>query len=263
VFCNLAKDYANLILAKFNDLFMILEVNDNDRRPRFVQALEDVAVDKVKRQRKCVFTNLNHALLKPSDVNTHAPAYLRTQKEIRDWIFNHGALICRWIYVVELHLNGKSYGGETGLLYKREVDAFVANSPIRSSDVSGPAARLPSPDVIPLDGESETYATNRREDKHPQVELRRSHPQKPKVYTIGDAFCGVGGTSEGARQAGFRVLFGLEKDSLAMQAYKKNFPEAMHLEMCAHDFPNMARRNTHGVDHCHMSCPCQFWSASQ
>jgi hypothetical protein len=51
VFCNLAQDYANLILAKFNDLFMILEVNDNDRRPRFVQALEDVAIDKVKRQR--------------------------------------------------------------------------------------------------------------------------------------------------------------------------------------------------------------------
>jgi hypothetical protein len=27
--------------------------------------------------------------------------------------------------VVELHSNGKSYGGEIGLLYKRKVDAFV------------------------------------------------------------------------------------------------------------------------------------------
>jgi hypothetical protein len=56
-----------------------------------------------------------------------------------------------------------------------------------------------------LDGESETHATNRRKDKHPQGELRRSHPQKPKVYTMGDPFCSNGGTSEGARQAGFRA----------------------------------------------------------
>jgi DNA (cytosine-5)-methyltransferase 1 len=71
-----------------------------------------------------------------------------------------------------------------------------------------------------------------------------------------NVYCSASGTSEGARQAGFRVLFGLEKDSLAVQAYKKNFPEAMHLEMCAHDVLNMARRNTYGVDPCYMSCPC-------
>jgi hypothetical protein len=34
--------------------------------------------------------------------------------------------------VVELHSSGKSYGCETGLLYKREVNALIANSPIRS-----------------------------------------------------------------------------------------------------------------------------------
>jgi hypothetical protein len=34
--------------------------------------------------------------------------------------------------VVKLHSNGKLYGGEIGLLYKRKVNAFIANSLIRS-----------------------------------------------------------------------------------------------------------------------------------
>jgi site-specific DNA-cytosine methylase len=55
-----------------------------------------------------------------------------------------------------------------------------------------------------------------------------------------NVYCSASGTSKGVRQAEFRVLFSLEKDSLAMQAYKKNFLEAMHLEICAHDFPNIA-----------------------
>jgi DNA (cytosine-5)-methyltransferase 1 len=242
---------------------MILEVDYNDRRSRSIQALEDVAVEKVKRQRKCVFTELDYSLLDSNTVNTYAPARLTTQKAINDWIFNHGTLICRYKYVVELYSNGKSYGGEVGPLYKREVDAFRKNTPIRSSNVSGPATRLASPDVIPLVGESENNATNRRKDDHPQIELMRSHPQKSKVYKVGDVYCGGGGTSEGARQAGLRVVFGLDMNALAMQAYRKNFPEAKHLEMSAHDFPTMARRCDHGVDHCHMSCPCQFWSVSQ
>jgi hypothetical protein len=68
------RSQISLLNANSPNLATFLEVNINDRCPRFVQASKDVAVDNVKRQRKCVFTNLNHARLKSSDVNTHAPA---------------------------------------------------------------------------------------------------------------------------------------------------------------------------------------------
>ena len=80
---------------------------------------------------------------------------------------------------------------------------------------------------------------------------------------MGDVFCGIGGTSEGARSADWRVAFGIELDAQAMQAYRENFPGALHLEMNAHDFPAIVKRCIHGVDLCHFSCPCQFWSDNQ
>ncbi|WP_341265084.1 DNA cytosine methyltransferase [Morganella morganii] len=46
---------------------------------------------------------------------------------------------------------------------------------------------------------------------------------KIKVF---DFFSGCGGTSQGFRQAGFDVVFGLDFDRDASASFKLNFPEA-------------------------------------
>lgn len=45
--------------------------------------------------------------------------------------------------------------------------------------------------------------------------------------TVVDLFCGAGGISEGFRQAGFRILAGVDADPDAIATYALNFPEAL------------------------------------
>ncbi len=46
-----------------------------------------------------------------------------------------------------------------------------------------------------------------------------------------DLFSGAGGFAEGFRQAGFRVLLGVDNDPAAIRSFKANFPEAVALAM--------------------------------
>jgi DNA (cytosine-5)-methyltransferase 1 len=53
---------------------------------------------------------------------------------------------------------------------------------------------------------------------------RRCEP--PRVL---DLFCGAGGLSEGFRQAGYRIVGGVDSDPDAIATYSHNFPEAVAL----------------------------------
>ncbi|CAO2651306.1 Nn.00g096030.m01.CDS01 [Neocucurbitaria sp. VM-36] len=253
----------HLLSGKLNDLFMLIEVQEGDKRPRFVQGLEDIAPEEVTRVRRCVFTHLNHQLLGQSQVNLQVPHRLKTEHEKREWIFHRGILICRWVYVVERHHNEKSYGGEARRMYEREVADFTKENQFSRP----PSAQSSTPPTVRAHSEIQPLSkhAHKRGDFVQETVLQSSKrfqqlPQKSRVYTFGDGYCGIGGVSEGARQAGYRILWGLENNPTAMEAYRQNFPGAKHLEMDACDFVNMAKRGLHGCDHLHMSCPCCFWS---
>ncbi|KAF2830238.1 S-adenosyl-L-methionine-dependent methyltransferase, partial [Ophiobolus disseminans] len=239
---------------RFNDLFMLIEVSEHDPKPRFVQGLEDVSPTEVIQKRRCVFTHLDHELMNVSHTNKFAPARVTKEDKLKEWIFEHGTLICRWVHVVELHPTGQSCGGEARRMYKREATSFTNNESLtqplvktQSDPASGP---LHNRKRVQSD-EDVIFCPAKR---HQRL------PEKTNMMSLGDGFCGAGGVSQGAREAGYKIAWGLENEAYAMAAYKKNFPEAMHLEMDAHDFPDIAKRCTQGCDHLHMSCPCCFWS---
>ncbi|NPA23544.1 MAG: DNA cytosine methyltransferase [Crenarchaeota archaeon] len=50
------------------------------------------------------------------------------------------------------------------------------------------------------------------------------------VYRVIDLFCGAGGFSRGFRDAGFRIVLGVDNDSSCVRTYSFNFPEAVALE---------------------------------
>ncbi|KAF2029073.1 S-adenosyl-L-methionine-dependent methyltransferase, partial [Setomelanomma holmii] len=251
--------------GKLNDVFMLIEVRENDKRPRFVQGLEDVSPDEVIHKRECVFTNVDYDILDTCHVNRFVPARLRSQDEKLKWLFRHGKLICRWVHIVELHKNGKSYGGEARRMYKREVSDFSqqgdlsASVPPESSIPQGTSTAAISANSS-LSIESRKRISSIEESDNLAFKRPKSMPSKPRVFTLGDGFCDSGGVSSGAQQAGFKVMWGLDKDKTAMKAYRKNFPGAQHLEMDAHVFPGIAKRCFHGCDHLHMSCPCNYWA---
>lgn len=242
---------------------MVITVRQGDRRPPFVQGLEDITVNEILRIRKCVFTNLNYGLLGQSDVNPRVPERLRTRDDIQEWVFRRGILICRWVHILELQHNDISYGGETRRMFKREATDFPDTDqfPRASSEPTSVLVGHIRSGTTESQGRKRTRSV---QEVTPNFSKRfQQHPQKSRLFTFGDGFCGAGGVSEGARQAGYKILWGLELDPYAMEAYRLNFPSAMHLEMDAHEFPDIAQRSIYGCDHLHMSCPCRYWSPAQ
>ena len=90
---------------------------------------------------------------------------------------------------------------------------------------------------------------------------KRLQSRGKKQYKFADAFCGAGGASRGAHEAGFQVHWAFDKDLEATEAYRANFPEATTYKMEASAF--IAENTLEGllnVDVLHISPPCQPFS---
>lgn len=77
-------------------------------------------------------------------------------------------------------------------------------------------------------------------------------------YTFGDCFCGGGGMSRGAVNAGLRIVWGFDFNQAACQTYAMNFFGTPVYQVWANEFAN--GKGYHICDICHLSPPCQFWS---
>lgn len=102
--------------------------------------------------------------------------------------------------------------------------------------------------------ESSTRHTSTRKTSKPTLS------QQKQRYTFGDAFCGAGGTSRGAKSAGFHVDWGFDFDPAAITSYQLNFYEAKCLAAWAHDFVQISEGDESKVDVLHLSPPCQVFS---
>ncbi|MCJ1462400.1 hypothetical protein MMC07_001001 [Pseudocyphellaria aurata] len=78
-------------------------------------------------------------------------------------------------------------------------------------------------------------------------------------YTFGDCFCGAGGASRGAVDAGLRVEWGFDFDLSACKSYKSNYIATAVYNIDTHHFSGLTDKE-YKVDICHMSPPCQYFS---
>ncbi|KAI5306082.1 hypothetical protein KEM56_002281 [Ascosphaera pollenicola] len=78
------------------------------------------------------------------------------------------------------------------------------------------------------------------------------------TYTFGDAFCGAGGVTRGAQQAGLKVRWGFDKDPDAMVSWRANF-QAIG-ETAEFDHFLTLDSESKKVDVLHASPPCQTFS---
>lgn len=81
------------------------------------------------------------------------------------------------------------------------------------------------------------------------------HPKR-RAYTFGDAFCGGGGMSSGARSAGFVNTWSFDCDSDAIDTYRSNFPRCVTYHSTVTDFLTLPPKDLF-VDVVHLSPPCQ------
>tara|TARA_Y100000817_G_scaffold271347_1_gene229913 strand:- start:3441 stop:4487 length:1047 start_codon:yes stop_codon:yes gene_type:complete len=93
---------------------------------------------------------------------------------------------------------------------------------------------------------------------HETARPRQKRFTDPLVVDVVDLFCGIGGTSAGARWAGHRVRLAVETEQSRLAVHAKNHPECQHLSM---DLPSdklldyLPQPNT--LWHLHGSPPCQ------
>ncbi|KAF2277615.1 S-adenosyl-L-methionine-dependent methyltransferase [Westerdykella ornata] len=225
-----------------NELFMNWEVRQNDERRHSDQGLQDLALDHVSRKRECVLTNRPYPSLSFRDIKPEIPTSIRKNEEARDWIYEHGRLVCRYLNKVFVHKGKATYTGEVRSLYEEECDDTKA-----STSAAGKHHRHSSSvEILDSDPISE----------RPQL------PQKSRRYRFGDCFCGAGGASKGASNAGLKVLWGADNDKTVLEAYELNFPDASAIEIDIHELPTYMTRKNFYVDILNLSCPCQFWSGA-
>jgi DNA (cytosine-5)-methyltransferase 1 len=80
-----------------------------------------------------------------------------------------------------------------------------------------------------------------------------------RAYTFGDAYCGGGGVSCGAKKAGVKIKWATDMDKHALDTYQLNFEDVEIERAMFSDFlTNTAAFLRVDVAHC--SPPCQTWS---
>lgn len=83
--------------------------------------------------------------------------------------------------------------------------------------------------------------------------------ENTRQYSFGDSFCGAGGVSCGARDAGLYVKWGFDHNPAPASTFAMNFPNALCELADFSEFLTMSSKEIR-VDVCHSSPPCQTWS---
>ncbi|KAH7398748.1 S-adenosyl-L-methionine-dependent methyltransferase [Phaeosphaeria sp. MPI-PUGE-AT-0046c] len=266
------KYLGQLLPWKFNDLAIVLQVTEDEQRYPFIAGLEDIPVEEILRSRECILTNKPYELLNYQTGQQFAFPVSFSQKEVKQQLFHGARLVCRVVNIVITSKNGKAYSGVVRDLYAGEIDSTDT-----TNKWSGPGHSRHDPltldDGRELSKEesvydpSESLSTPGRRAHTDNVDHRPHKRQSPRMptrqaqYTFADIFCGIGGASQGAKQAGLSVRWGLDFDEKASQAYSKNHPGALPFQCNAHDFPPRGYTSVRlRVDVLHLSPPCCYFS---
>jgi DNA (cytosine-5)-methyltransferase 1 len=260
----------NRFVGKLNEVAMVLRVNENDTRCPFVAGMEDIPIEEIICPRLCVLTNKPYPCSSfRRDQGCAFPASL-SKKEVKQQIFYGGRLACRVVYTLFVSKNGKPYSGIVRRLYAKEADTVESARPTQ-----GPGSSRIEPIPVDDDGDKNPpfvdhnlsgFGKKRAQSDDTQgTKKRRSPlPTKEGSFTFGDVFCGAGGASQGAWQAGLHIKWGLDNDEDAISAYGMNHPGALPFRRNAHNFPPRGHTNDElRVDVLHLSPPCCFFSPAQ
>ncbi|KAM5475145.1 putative DNA (cytosine-5-)-methyltransferase [Microsporum audouinii] len=99
----------------------------------------------------------------------------------------------------------------------------------------------------------------------PRASLRENWRGKlptRRRYTFGDGFCGAGGVSRGAQQAGLKLTWAFDHSPSAMNSYRANFPSSLAETSDVADFLTNSIWDII-VDVLHASPPCQPFSPAK
>ncbi|KAF3046098.1 hypothetical protein E8E12_011053 [Didymella heteroderae] len=221
---------------KLNEIVMHLTVREDDPRPAEVQGLEDIPLSEIERKQQIVVTDMSYPYkgfhYQPSAF--FAPIAGKSKDQQRLYIFKKGPLLSR-------------------------------QSSVQRNSTPQNATHVPSKTSIEgLDSREHRRNPSFEEVSTPRM-LRRSLPFQRGRLTMFDMFCGNGGASRGADQAGLEVLGGLDHNELAMKGWELNNSDAIPLCMDSFEFLRNDNWRIIGRGRCdilNISNPCQPYSGA-
>ncbi|KAL8681269.1 MAG: hypothetical protein Q9186_002580 [Xanthomendoza sp. 1 TL-2023] len=240
-----------------NELVILIEKTNGQVQTTGGAPMDTIGLPEVLRLRKVILTNAAypHSSCKAEPLNKNMS---------REYIRETGTLVCRWTIIVcyrpWFRNRTRRVWVEKSIVRLRANEAdtnFSLNDEHLRYLWRGPTSKGGAcPGWLP--GEEAFDATDERRAK--ETEPRR--PMEPSTghrYTFGDAFCGAGGASRGAKEAGYRIEWGFDCDLAAIQAYSENF-FAARCEVTPGDIFISSIGDNFRVDVLHLSPPCQPYS---
>lgn len=230
------EDFEKYLPVKFggNELVWLCEAKEQDPKPKCY--LRSASSKDVLRIRHLVFAT-------PESGSKSFPQ-LRGTGELTDGM---PPLTCQWQLVAEL---SKSHS-------RGALRSF--RSAVRGSQ---PKAFIALSSQRPLGGGMAAadffHSQHHLDNGRLKVGKKSKKGTKSKIYTFADTFCGAGGVSSGARDAGLRIEWAFDEDGDAIDTYALNHGKDSCKQMSAETF--LKPENTYGtakVDILHLSPPCQ------
>ena len=228
-----------LIDTRVNELIWITKITKEEHSARLDSQLEWRSERDIFRARQVVFTNLPWA---------------RDSQSMQSYFDTRGLpiLYCRWKHIKVIGLcNGRAVDEEDclRLLNFGEIGGMVQ---LDAAEVR--KFWHPGTNIFPSGGSYKRKITD----------VDSGHTITTRRYTSGDAFCGAGGASRGAVQAGLLVRWGFDHSKSAITAYETNFTRTRALHRSDEEFISDIKDDVEGycVDHIHFSPPCQAFSAA-
>jgi DNA (cytosine-5)-methyltransferase 1 len=222
---------------KLNEVFIKIEVDEDDDRDPFVQGAIEVLRHEMFRKRNLVSSSNDF----PADSYREIWSPELAANE-RDTIRESARLTCRWV-----------------LIHTFESAAERTRSNPKPKAKEGYLRRIEPVECV--DGAFIPGGPRPQPYQRTSTQGRnwRGQAVKSARYTYGTGCCGAGGDAEGARMAGVRVMYGWDHDDQACKSFKLNHPQAQVYECEAVSFPTDPDLTLH-VDIMHLSLPCCYFS---
>ncbi|RVX71536.1 hypothetical protein B0A52_05108 [Exophiala mesophila] len=246
----------HLMQAKGRELILLFHEELGKGPDVFDASLESINISDVSKKCNIIFTNQNYQdLSAQNDVELQGEISDRKEK----------TYFCRWKRILPRLSKCFDAKGDT----THHTGAVIRLSEENCDDSERLVVRGNNLVMVPTKISARDLRNNWRGHHH-------HHPLGSKVswtsgrrkqqYTFSDFFCGAGGASCGAYDAGFAINCGVDHNKEAMATYRENFRLGRDVGILSSigDFiaDALKRGGLFRCDICHFSPPCTFASSA-
>jgi DNA (cytosine-5)-methyltransferase 1 len=250
-----AKTLDGMLPKKLNEVYQVLQHNLEDTRSIYVQSLHDVSANLVIRTRCLKHTNApfpDNSFRTFEDMHGQSPEFVQ----------DHAQLTCRWKRIFQYTSAMDLMTGYQQMQSIQRLTDAECDKGFRVPDVVlRRAVPKTESDISVIDLTAEEAADQTSQQLSNM--LQNTHIfNADSALTFGDYYCGGGGVSVGAREAGFKVVYGVDHNADACATYRLNFPDTKVYEEDVNHFLT-ARALEHAHVRCvHMSTVCKTLSCA-